>query len=545
MLRPLFFLSGFLLTIGLTAQSTFVQVYDILQENCTVCHGGANPEAGLNLRGEGATLSERQSHVFNQLVSVSPQNSAARASGDDRIYPGRLDKSYLFRKINRGLDETVALGGGEGGFMPPYGSGFELDDVEKEMVRQWVLYGAPRNGEVVERELIESFYNEGGLKSYPDGPPPAPLPSEGFQIKMGPFYLPPGGEVEYFQKWELELKENADITRLDINISNYSHHFLLYNFENNANQVPSGLRLSQNHTDIGLVAAVAERQDVVLPQGTAFKWDKDLVLDLNSHYINYSSTQPYQAEVYLNIYTEKEGTAAQEMISQLIPNIAINIPNDGTPRTFQSPIFNPFGDEIFIWAMGGHTHKYGTDFKVYHRNFNGSKGDLIYDGSCPEGIPGCVSPFFDYQHIPFRVFDPLYPVKLTSGLIQEATYVNDGDKTVRWGPTSDDEMMLVIVMFTEDTAGVVSATKPLSSRNNMELANWPNPVYDEWNVSWPWAANAVQYKIYRLDGTTIMAGTANSTETISIPMAELPTGHYLYHLIDDRGRFGSGKLVKY
>ncbi|MCB0683650.1 MAG: hypothetical protein KDC32_22530, partial [Saprospiraceae bacterium] len=63
---------------------------------------------------------------------------------------------------------------------------------------------------------------------------------------------------------------------------------------------------------------------------------------------------------------------------------------------------NSNSGEVFLWGLMGHTHKYGKGYKVYRRT-GGQQGELLYDASCPQGIPGCVSPYFDYQHIPMRL----------------------------------------------------------------------------------------------------------------------------------------------
>ena len=180
-------------------------------------------------------------------------------------------------------------------------------------------------------DMIEEYYTtNNGLEAFPDGPPPAPAEDEGFQIKMGSYFLEPNGEVEYYQKYELDLPEDQEVTRIDIQFSDYSHHFLIYDFNPGGDaSTPPGLRLNAFHNDIGLVAAVQGPTDLHLPEGTAFRWEEGLVLDLNSHYINYSATNIYKAEVYLNIYTQPVGTAAQEMKTELITHFDFWVPNDG------------------------------------------------------------------------------------------------------------------------------------------------------------------------------------------------------------------------
>jgi len=537
--------TAFLFTATLSAQSTSttLRVYRIFQEKCVQCHDHGSPEAGLDLQEEGATETARAWKVRSNLYNVAPANQASAAKGHKYVYPGRADKSLLFRKINQGLEPTLGLDAGENQSMPPYGQP-QLTNLEKELIRQWILYAAPLNGTVADEELLESYYNGNAQMAFPDGPPPAPAEGEGFQIKMGPFYVAPGTEIEYYQKYELDLPADVEVNRVDVQIGTYSHHFILYDFNTGgANSIPPGLRLNANHSDIGLVAAVQESTDLKLPQGTAFRWDKQLVLDLNSHYINYSASNAYQAETYVNIYTQPAGTAAQEMKTDLIANFDIPIPNNGSPVTHTQHLTFNLG-EAFVWGLMGHTHKYGTGYKIFKRLPGGQRGDLIYDAACAQGIPGCISPFFDYQHIPMRYFLPLAPITFNAlnGLIHEASWVNDGPQPVGWGPTSEDEMMVMIVMYTEDTVGIVTDIRDVERPADDVLA-FPNPARDEITFSLPASAGRVQLRLHDSSGKMVRQERGLNAPDFAVRREGLPSGLYFYYLEGEDGSVRTGKVV--
>ena len=299
--------------------------------------------------------------------------------------------------------------------------------------------------------------------AFPDNPPPAPDPSEGFQLKMGPFFMEPSGEIELFTKYQLDNEENIEVNRIEVQISNFSHHFIIYDYEGAANSVPDGYRFDQDHTqDISFVASVAASSDIQLPEKTAYFWGPNHVLDLNSHYINFDTDKVYQSEAYVNVYFQDSGIALHEMKSNLIPNFRIDVPNTGEIITETAQVrYAPFlegvvPDEAFVWNIGGHTHRYGAGYKIWTTKDN-QKDELIYDGSCPGGVPGCVAPFFDYQHIPIRQWDEFLYVDFKEGLFHEAQYINDGPESVAWGPTSKDEMMLfgvfyICLLYTSDAA---------------------------------------------------------------------------------------------
>lgn len=530
----------------LEAQSTGLKVYQIFQEKCVACHDNASPQSGLDLEGAGSTQAARYADVYNNIVGTTPANTYAAGENYDYIYKGRPDRSFLFRKLNQGLEQTIDMHQDEEGAMPPSNQ-TQLTDVEKEMIRQWILYGAPQNGEVVDQDLIEMYYSGQGIASF-DSPPPAPDPSEGFQIKMGPFYLQPqgqpGSELEYFQKYELDLPEDVDVDRIDMKIATSSHHFIIYNFEvaQVANLIPDGLRLYPDHSFISLVAAVQEATDLRLPETTAFKWDNDMVLDLNSHYINYSATMAYQAEVYFDVYTKPAGTAEHEMKTELIVNSNIPINNDANTVT-HTDVFTDNGiGEAFVWGLMGHTHKYGTDYKAYRRE-NGQQGELIYDASCAEGIPGCVSPYFDYQHIPIRYFEPLMPLDLSgnNGFIHTASWLNDGPVPVNFGVTSADEMMVMVLMYTDEQIGDAVSNKEITNLSVLDV--YPNPMNEKALLRLPENGNQFSFRLYDVLGQEVRRQNQISGAEFLLKRNGLGNGMYVYVVEDDQGTRYTGKLM--
>ena len=356
----------------------------------------------------------------------------------------------------------------------------------------------------------------------------APVAENGGGQVDGTFYLEADGEVEFFQKYELDLPENVEVSRLEVLISPYSHHFIAYNFvtPSGADVIPHGLRLNSYHNDINLVAAVQEQTDLHLPEGTAFRWDKNIVLDLNSHYINYLLTRPYQCEAYINVYTQPVGTAEQEMKAALLVNPSIPIPNNGNLITHTKAEYQFGADSIYIWGLMGHTHQYGTGYKVWKRLPTGQKGELIYDGSCPQGTPGCVAPYFDYQHIPIRYWEPeLLPVKWGHGIVHEATWVNDGPQPLNFGPTSDDEMMVLIVFYTEQQI-TVDANEPNNPAALAKLEAYPNPASHKAWVKVPGQQGVRMLRLFDMAGRERIRQQNIQTNLVELDLSGLAPGAY-------------------
>jgi Secretion system C-terminal sorting domain len=542
--KVLFLVLPFVLPILLRGQSVaFTKVYGIFQTKCApTCHSNAIKSGGLDLEGSGT---DKPSVVYNALVNVTPSNATASAKGHKRIYPGRVDRSFLFHKINGDFDTYYpTLTETEGSSMPKEGT--TLTKVEKEIIRQWILYGANKTA-IIPDDRIRAYYDTVGkaLAAF-NVPPAAPSATEGFQIKMGPFFLAPNGrvgkELEYYQKWELNMASDLEVNRIDHIISSSSHHFLIYNFNkpSDATNIPAGLRTNANHNNINLVSAVQERLDLKLPAKTAFIWEKNRVLDLNSHYINYSSTHVYKAEAFLNIYTQPLGTARQEMKTILIPNTFIFIPNNNQTVSFRQPVTNSGMGKIFVWAIVGHTHKYGTGYKVYRRNNDGSDGELIYDGSCPGGIPGCPAPNFDYQHIPMRYFQPLNPLAMATGFTHEATWKNNGPVGVTFGPTSDDEMQVLIAMYTSDTTGLARSKDIIEIE---DVSVYPNPVTDKVTFKMPPSVYRARFTLFDVLGRIVQHEPMIVGQIFDFERNSLQSGVYLYRIEDQDGRVKMGKIL--
>jgi len=429
-------------------------------------------------------------------------------------------------------------------------------DIMGELIRQWILWGAPQEGEVISEATLKAYYDEGkGAASFPAAAdiPDAPDPSEGFQIKMGPFFMDPAGERELYLKYQLDNEETIEVNRISVQMSNYSHHFIIYDYSTPATDVPEGLRTYQDHTnDVNFVASIAEATDIKLPKKTAYFWGKNHVLDLNSHYINYDSDKIYQSEVYINVYTQANGIAAQEMRSNLLPNFRINIPNTGEIITESSAlIITPaleflLPKKVFVWNVGGHTHRYGMGYKIWTLDETRQKDQLIYDGSCPGGTPDCIAPFFDYQHIPIRTFDEFLPVDMTKGVFHEAKYLNDGPEPVAWGPTSKDEMMLFAISYVTDTTGL---ELNLTTSNEevdpifAEVKVFPNPMQEQATVLLPMELGTVQLQLFDMLGKEVRKQTNNGNPYIRIEKGDLAKGMYLFTLKDEKGRVYSDKLL--
>ena len=443
-----------LFTFQISAQdNTFDGVVSILNENgCSnsYCHGGGTG---------GFSLSGSSSDIYDALVGAIPSNEISSEKGDKIVDPGYPERSLLYRKINHSLYADSQLEEGEGNAMPDGTQ--EISDRDKEYIRQWIYYGAPETGKAFSddvKEAFEVYHEEGGIE--PIEVPPAPAAGEGFQVHLGPIFLQPGEETEYLKKYALRLGEDVEVNRIENFMSGFSHHFILYKFSNpsQAAQRNEGLREvslgGDNPFGSGsdFVAIWQDEVDYRLPEGTAYKWSEEEVLDLNFHIKNYSTTQMLAADVYFNVYTQPDGTAEKEMVSELVINPAIVLfpgseewldhsftgSNDGFSGQLWSGNAN-------LWMMTSHTHKLGKDYDVY---LGGDEtGVQLFEGQYDTEYTQFVGEY-DYEHPPVRYFDGFLELPDDLEMTQRALYINDGNSLVTIGLTTDDEMMILAVQYT-------------------------------------------------------------------------------------------------
>lgn len=441
------------------AQSTGQEVYSILQAKCATsgCHSSNDQIAGLDLQGNG--IAQVRANLFN----IDPENATANQKQHKLIYPGDPYKSFLFRKINDGLAASDVLDADEGESMPPANSP-QLTDYEKEIIRQWINFGAVLNGQVVNPQLLQEFYgpdgnlsaDDNGIWSIDPQNPPAP-PEEGFQIHMGPFFLPPSSfddraETEFYSKWDANNDLPFEVTRINT-IMGSSHHFIGYYCEDDCDNVDYGYREDANFL-ARQWTAVQEPKDIQLPLGTAYSFPANSVLDLNSHYINFSFTAPLACEVYVNVHTQEEGIAVQEMFNELLIDFNFFIPNNGDTIVRESAFFDNNAPTIHVWQLGSHTHEKGVDFDVWLRNEDGSKGEQLLDASKFRGLPECNDVVYDYAHPPSVEYSPFLPIDMSQGIIHRAKWVNNSDQSTFFGVLSTDEMMITTVSYTLGVEGV-------------------------------------------------------------------------------------------
>lgn len=474
-------------TIGF-AQSTAESVSAIFQANCTTgCHSGGNPSANLDLSGT-------PNDLVSALVGVDPLNPAAQAKGYKLIDAGYPENSFLLYKCaTQDWDGAFGMDQAEGNPMPVGQAALAEEDIE--LIRQWIVYGAKANGTYVDPQTLDDYYNDNGMTRIPV--PAAPPAGEGFQMHLGPFFLEPGEEVEFYKKEQLSDNSEQDIVKFEGFFNDESHHFLLFELDEiTANGEDEGLRPVgvQNAFQNPYMVGWVDPDILELPVGTAYKIEENSSIDLNYHIINYASNgdSVLAAEVYINFWTDEETEGLIEMKSELLINLGIFIPNNGSEVSFEDvvtelPVFNtsaPAEDSIYVWFLSSHTHKYGVDYDIYKRNPDGSRGDQLYEGFYDTEYTFNQG-YYDWEHPGNLYFDEqfgdLLPISKRDGLIQEATYQIPGSAGetapfITFGLTTNDEMMLSFIQYTEQPLSSFNTSISEQDRESSFMSIYPNPT---------------------------------------------------------------------
>ncbi|MBI4602590.1 MAG: hypothetical protein HY721_11580 [Planctomycetes bacterium] len=403
------------------------------------CHSDSRRKAGL-------ALGSRE-EAYRSLVGVSPTNEAALAAGLLRVDPGKPENSFLLKKL-------TAPGPGEGNRMPSSSSS-PLPERAIAAIREWILAGAPLEGTIP------------GVPDLDDATPPPsgglsqpPVPESGVQLHLVPFTIGARSEREIFyfvDKPFAGRTEDVVVERIDIHMTEASHHMILYEWIS-ATKPPAGVRDSSFANFLTSQRFIAGAQQsffsVAFPPGVGLKFSRNASFDLNSHYINLSGQAPILGEVYVNIFFAAPGSITTFVKPIFDINPSINVPPHetrttkwsfpGVTSTQQDPALGSNGRvarETHIYSLSSHMHRHGVRFTGFliQNGRDLSPPRMLYDNP-------------DWDDPVFKVFDPPLVLQPGQGIRFETTHTyddppSDNSPALTFGPTSEDEMAILLGFY--------------------------------------------------------------------------------------------------
>lgn len=392
--------------------STFHLIYEyIIQTNCASasCHSSAKPTGGLVL--------EKEAAAYEGLVGAEPTNSLAKDQGLKRVDPYYPENSLLMFKLTKPMN-------GHGSPMPRGGEPLSKEIVN--VIRQWIVAGAPKEGKVKDMPALNL---DAPIKSAPEAFVPPPPPNRGFQVHLEAFEVAPGGEREIFYAMKLPISQDVLVKQIDIAQPFGSHHFLLYRvLGDKAPEVGYRTLSPQDRQHDGIdrelvAGAQTINTSLTFPEGIGVKIYANAYYDFNSHFINLNQKETLRGHVYINFHTVEPNEVERIAEPFLVSNGNIQVPPGQKVETSDSWIVS---EDLELVVLASHMHRHGKRFVVTRLD-----GTLLYQTEVWED-PG------------FLLFNPPIRLKKGDGLRYITTHHND-DKPypLRFGYTSEDEMAII------------------------------------------------------------------------------------------------------
>lgn len=269
-------------------------------------------------------------------------------------------------------------------------------------------------------------------------------PEDGFQITTQGIRMAPSDDDEFCEAFEVPMDpENPDrdycITHFEVAMTPGYHHLFV-------SKAPIGspseklMKVGERTRCVGgaHVTYGTDLLPIPLPQGDYVdvpyypgigeRLKPGQKISVNYHYLN-TSDDDQLAVTKLNFHAAPcDGLI--EMGQFGFYNQDIEIPAGGTAATTMSATFT---QDVYVYDLFRHTHRFGRDVPIsYYKGAH--DGELIFNST-------------DYeQGAGFRFPEPVL-IKKGEGFSFVCNFENDTDKPIRFGPTADDEMCMLLGTF--------------------------------------------------------------------------------------------------
>lgn len=277
-------------------------------------------------------------------------------------------------------------------------------------------------------------------------PPPS---GEGIQLRMQTV-LDPGIEIERCQFF-VAPPEGLNINHDLVKYTPGSHHVLLYltpykeiptkdthgTVRDTSGVVDCPEGASADWQVVNVLAG-AQTYDggsmVQFPEDTAVKVPGGAVLLMNAHYLN-ATPKSVDAEVRVNIYTIPDGKMKNEggLLFYYNPFISVPAKSIGSAR-----MACKVTADITLTNIQSHMHKRGNNYQADLRDANDQLVQTLYTNT-------------EWENVPVKRFEPGLKIAKGSTLDYRCDYKNPEDRDVRQGPSTKDEMCMLIGSYYPQT----------------------------------------------------------------------------------------------
>ena len=379
---------------------------------------------------------------YANLVGVTSVNAIALKNSVIRVRKFASGESLFFHKLNWDLSHHGLVSYGT----PMPLGGKPISKGQLAFVQKWIDAGAPATGEVADAGLLDdttpSYVEEANFTPLPS---PAEEGNSGIQLKVDRFVVPPNFERELFVRRPLNNIAPVYIARIKLKSRANSHHMVLYDFRSKS-VLPNldelrDLRNLDNSLNIGTVIQMSNHiflgggtdpnSDYRFPAGMALQLPVNASIDLNPHYFNKTSENLY-GENYVNLYT-----VPADQVKQVVKMIDFNVTNFTLPANQKTTITRDFKFDkpVAVVSLTSHFHARGKLFQIKIKG-GLRDGEVIYENT-------------DWAHPKVINYDTPILLQAGEGLTSVATYLNDTNKDLGFGLTSEDEMDIIFGYYYE------------------------------------------------------------------------------------------------
>lgn len=246
-------------------------------------------------------------------------------------------------------------------------------------------------------------------------------------IGIEPWQVAPGQDQVWCKTMKAPGDGTWDVSKIRVNMTGGSHHFILYR---------SDVDLADGFGDCTEMdrtfmtgSQTPGTYEVEFPEGKAMPIFGGEQLVLESHYAN-ASTDEVTAQVTVDFFTIPHGDVEDYLQTALLSYDDFEIPPVTPDYTDGASISEIPG--LSIWMLSSHTHKRMTNFTA----------DRV-----EAGIPTRIYENDDW-HAPVQtVFDPPFVGQAGNELAWSCTWNNETDQPIHFGPTTEDEMCILVATF--------------------------------------------------------------------------------------------------
>jgi len=264
----------------------------------------------------------------------------------------------------------------------------------------------------------------------PDTPTPTvglPPPSHGMQLKVAPFDVPRGTEIQHCYYFKLPSDVDVDVTRIEIAYRSGSHHMNLFktlkDFPDHDEECFKPMDFTTPTNPMGVDLIVGSQSgafDWKMPEGVGIKLKAKTQLILQTHYVNATTQAGEKGEVWVNLHTAPDRSKITAHVGTMFANnMQINVPPHQS-ASFTTGCSLPA--DVNVLAATGHFHSRGKKFSI---------------AACPVDMRTAEPAFYQsksWDEPPFVALDKPIAIKAGGGLEYTCDFVNDTDQTVVFGP---------------------------------------------------------------------------------------------------------------